>query len=96
MLTDGTLLKRFLYIHTASEQKTTCLDWFSAHSRYISKKFFSREPSGSVVFDQRFRLWMKCFEEICFHLTRSEIVKTNACGIDGGRLVLGLLYSLNM
>ena len=38
---------------------------------------------------------MKCLEVICSYLTRSltyvfVIVKTNAFGIDGGRLVLGL------
>ena len=48
------------------------------------------------MFDQIFRLWMKSLEEICFHLTRSWIVKTNTFGIDGGRLVLGLFYILNM
>ena len=44
---------------------------------------------------------MKCLEVFCSYLTRSwthvfVIVKTNAFGIDGGRLVLGLFYILNM
>ena len=44
---------------------------------------------------------MKCLEETCFYLIRSwnhvfVIVKTNAFGIDGGRLVLGLFYIFNM
>ena len=50
---------------------------------------------------QKFRLQMKCLEVICTYLTRSltdivVIVKTNAFGIDGGRLVIGLFYILNM
>ena len=68
-----------------------------ARSRYILEKLFSRKPSGSNVLGQKFRLRMKCLEVICFFLTRSlthvfVIVKTNAFGIDGGRLVLGLFY----
>ena len=66
---------------------------FLARSRYILEKLFSREPSGSIVLGQKFRLRMKCLEVICSYLTRSlthvfVIVKTNAFGIDGGRLVL--------
>ena len=68
-----------------------------ARSRYILEKLFSRNPSGSIVLGQKFRLRMKCLEVICFFLTRSlthvfVIVKTNAFGIEGGRLVLGLFY----
>ena len=68
-----------------------------ARSRYILEKLFSREPSGSIVLGQKFRLRMKCLEVICSYLTRSlthvfVIGKTNAFGIYGGRLVLGLFY----
>ena len=61
---------------------------FLARSRYILEKLFSRKSR------------MKCLEVICSYLTRSlthvfVIVKTNAFGIDGGRLVLGLFYILN-
>ena len=61
----------------------------------------SREPACSIALDQKFRLQMKCLEVICSYLKRSwthvfVIVKTNALGIDGGKLVLGLFYILNM
>ena len=74
---------------------------FLARLRYILEKLFSREPSGSIALDQTFRLRMKCLEDFCSYLTRSwthvfVIAKTNAFGIDGGRLVLGLFYILNM
>ena len=70
-------------------------------ARYILGTLFSREPSGSIVLDQKFRLRMKCLEIICSYLTRLwthvfVIVKTNAFGIDGGGFVLGLFYILNM
>ena len=50
---------------------------------------------------QKFCLRLKCLEVICSYLTRLlthvfVIVNTNAFGIDGGRLVLGLFYILNM
>ena len=62
---------------------------------------FRRKPSGSIVLDQKFRSRIKCLGEIYFHLTKSWnhvfiIVKTNASGISGGRLVFGLFYILNM
>ena len=49
----------------------------------------------------KFHLRMKCLEVICSYLTRSwthvfVIVKTNAFGIDEGKLVLGLFYILNI
>ena len=49
------------------------------------------------MLDQKFRLWMKCLEVICSYLTRSwthvfVIVKTNAFGIEGGRIVFFLHF----
>ena len=82
-------------------RKLVVLIGFLARSRYILEKLFSRKPSASIVLGQKFRLRMKCLEVICSYLIRSlthvfVIVKTNAFGIDGGRLVLGLFYILNM
>ena len=82
-------------------RKLFVLIGFLARSRYILEKLFSRKPSGSIVLGQKFRLRMKCLEVFFSYLTRSlthvfVIVKTNAFGIDGGRLVLGLFYILNM
>ena len=99
MLSDGTLLKSFPNMNR--EASRTVLISFLARSRCILEKLFIREPSGSIVLSQKFRLRMKCLEVICSYLTRSlthvfVIVKTNAFGIDGGRLVLGLFYILIM
>ena len=82
-------------------RKLLVLIGFLARSRYILEKLFSREPSSSIVLAQKFHLQMKCLEVICSYLTRLlthvfVIVKTNAFGIDGGRLVLRLFYILNM
>ena len=101
MLSDGTLLKKLSEHEPRASRKLFVLIGFLARSRYILGKLFSREPSGSIALDQKFRLQMKCLEVICSYLTRSwtyvfVIVKTNAFGIDGGRLVLGLFYMLNM
>ena len=101
MLSDGTLLKSFPSMNREASRKLFVLIGFLDRSRYILEKLFSREPSGSIVLGQKFRLRMKCLEVICSYLTRSlthvfVIVKTNAFGIDGGRLVLGLFYILNM
>ena len=84
-----------------ASRKLFVLTGFLARSRYIFEKLFSWEPSGSIVLGQKFRVRMKCLEEICSYLTRSlthafVIVKTNAFGIEGGRLVLGLFYIFNM
>ena len=48
-----------------------------------------------------FIFMVKCFEEICFYLTRLWndfflIVKSNISWIDGGRFVLGLFYILSI
>ena len=101
MLSDGTLLKSFPNMNREASRKLFVLIGFLAHSRYILKKLFSREPLGSIVLGQNFRSRMKCLKVICSYLTRSlthvfVIVKTNAFGIDAGRLVLGLFYILNM
>ena len=82
-------------------RKLFVLIGFLARSPYILEKLLNRKPSGSIVLGQTFRLRMKCLEVICSYLTRSltrvfVIVKMNAFGIDGGRLVLGLFYILNV
>ena len=82
-------------------RKLFVLIGFLAHSRYILEKLFSREPSGCIVLDKKNLFTDESLEVICSYLTRSwthifVIVKTNAFGIDGGRLVLGLFYILNM
>ena len=84
-----------------ASRKLFVLIGFLARSRYILEKLFSREPSGSIVLGQKFHLLMECLEVICSYLTRSlthvlVIVKTNAFGTDGGKLVLRLFYILNM
>ena len=101
MLSDGTLLKSFPNMNREASRKLFVLIGFLARLRYILEKLFSRESSGSIVLGQEFCLRMKCLEVICSYLTRSlthvfVIVTTNAFGIDGGRLVLGLFYILNM
>ena len=101
MLSDGTLLKSFPNMNREASRKLFALIGFLARSRYILGKLFSREPSGSIVLGPKFRLRMKCLEVICSYLTRSlthvfVTVETNALGINGGRLVLGLFYILNM
>ena len=101
MLSDGTLLKSFPNMNREASRKLFVLIGFLARSRYILEKIFSREPSGSIVLGQKFCLRMQCLEVICSYLTRSlthvfVTVKTNAFGIDGGRLVLGLFNILNM
>ena len=101
MLSDVTLLKSFPNMNREASRKLFVLIGFLARWWYILENLFSREPSGSIVLGQKFHLRMKCLEVICSYLTRSlthlfVIVKTNAFGIDGGRLVLGLFYVLNM
>ena len=101
MLSDGNLLKSFPNMNREASRKLFVLIGFLARSRYIFEKLFSREPSGSIVLGQKFRLRMKCLKVICSYLIRSwthvfVIVKTNAIRTDGGRLVIGLLYILNM
>ena len=97
---DSTLMKSFP-TYTASEQKTIWIDWFSARSRYILTKLFSREPYGKPCVGPKISFMEEMLEETCFYPTRSwnhvfVIVKTYAFGIDGGRLILGLFYVLNM
>ena len=101
MLNDGTLLKSFPNMNREASRKLFVLTGFLARSWYILEKLFSRKPSDSIVLGQKFRLRMKCLDVICSYLTRSlthffVTVKTNAFGIDRGRLVLGLFYILNM
>ena len=97
ILSAGTLVKSFPNMNREASRKLFVLIGFLARSRYILEKLFSRKPSGSIVLGQKFCLRMKCLEVICSYLTRSlthmfVIVMTNAFGIDGGRLVLGLFY----
>ena len=71
MLSDGTLLKSFPNMNREASRKLFVLMDFLARSRYILEKLFSREPSGSIVLGQKFRLRMKRLEVICSYLTRS-------------------------
>ena len=101
MLSDGTLLEKLSLHEPRASRNLFVLIGFLARSRYILEKLFSKEPSGSIALDQKFRLRMKCLKVICSYLTRSwthvfVIVKTNAFGVDEGRLVLGLFNILNM
>ena len=75
-------------------------DWLSCSLAVHFRKAFQQGTIGQHCVGPKISFTDEMFEVICSYLTRSwthvfVIVKTNAFGIDGGRLVLGLFYILN-
>ena len=82
MLTGWYPAETFLTF-TASQKKTICIDWFSAHSPYILEKLFSREPSGKHCIGPKILFVDEMFGINFFNLYRFwnhvfVIVKMNA------------------
>ena len=101
MLSDGTLLKSSPKTNRKASRKLLVLIWLSCSFAVHFRKTFLQGTIGQHCVgpklsftDEMFGSNLFLSDKIVTHIF--VIVKTNAFGIDGGRLVLGLFYILNM